>query len=434
MNIADVEKYINDIPKFAGKHALAETKLLCDELTGGADWQPRIIHVAGTNGKGSVCAFMRSALTKAGYSVGFFTSPHLVNIRERICIDYEMISESDFVSAFTHVQIAVSEVAAALKQTDHPVSADALHPSYFEYLFLMAMWYFSVKKPDVIILEVGLGGRLDATNIISQPSLCVITEIGLDHMQYLGNTIAEIAGEKAGIIKPGVPVVYADRKNESTGVIQKRAEELQAPSYPVYVGDIAETVDERGISFAYDSVQISVSSKSVYQKENAALAYEALLKLSDERLTKDIILAGIKESSWTGRMQEILPNVYVDGAHNTDGIEAFLKSVLNISVEKSGTRSLLFGVVADKQYEEMIGNIAASGLFDKVYVCILETNRSVNMDELQAVWGRYPQMSCQFYDNVTDAFATARSEQTDDTVLFAVGSLYLVGQILSLVV
>ncbi len=181
---AKATQYIDDIPRFAGKNTVEDTGRLLSLLVGN-DMQSRIVHVAGTNGKGSVCAYLRSILMESGRSVGMFISPHLETMRERISINGEWISEEEFGHVFDKVKAGIGE---AEKQ-------GLSHPSFFEYLFLMAMYYFYEKKPDIIILETGLGGRLDATNCIRKPAVCIITEIGYDHMQYLGDTLEEIATE-----------------------------------------------------------------------------------------------------------------------------------------------------------------------------------------------------------------------------------------------
>ena len=176
------EQYINEIPRFAGKNTVEDTSRLL--AIAGCDRLPfPVIHVAGTNGKGSVCACLASILKESGRRVGIFTSPHLVDIRERIRIDDEMISKDRFAEVFQDVQVL----------TEEGKKEGLSHPSFFEYLFLMAMIYFRDEKPDAVILETGLGGRLDATNSVKHPALCVITEIGFDHMQYLGNTLEAIA-------------------------------------------------------------------------------------------------------------------------------------------------------------------------------------------------------------------------------------------------
>ena len=201
MNYKEIVDYIEEIPKFTSKNPLDHTKELLKRL-GNPQNTMKVIHVAGTNGKGSVCAYLDSMLRNGGYHVGLFTSPHLVKINERFKIDGVMVTDEEFIKAFETVR----EIILQAQQ-------DGLdHPSYFETLFLMCMVIFQKKQVDYVVLETGLGGRLDATNTVDRPLACIITSISKDHVEYLGNTIAEIAGEKAGIIKPGVPVIY-DGKN-----------------------------------------------------------------------------------------------------------------------------------------------------------------------------------------------------------------------------
>ena len=189
MNYREIVDYIEEIPKFTSK---------------------KVIHVAGTNGKGSVCAYLDSMLRAGGYKVGLFTSPHLVKINERFKINGEMISDERFVKAFEEVQKIIKKA-----------QEDGLdHPSYFETLFLMGMVVFKEANVDYVVLETGLGGRLDATNTVDHPLACIITSISLDHVEYLGDTIGKIAGEKAGIIKPQVPVIYDGHQPEASEVIE----------------------------------------------------------------------------------------------------------------------------------------------------------------------------------------------------------------------
>ena len=201
MNYKEIVDYIEEIPKFTSKNPLEHTKNLLARL-GNPQNDRKVIHVAGTNGKGSVCAYLDSMLRTGGYHVGLFTSPHLVKINERFKIDGVMVSDEQFVKAFEKVRTIIKEA-----------QADGLdHPSYFETLFLMCMVIFQEAQVEYVVLETGLGGRLDATNTVDKPLACIITSISKDHVEYLGDTITQIAGEKAGIIKPGVPVIY-DGKN-----------------------------------------------------------------------------------------------------------------------------------------------------------------------------------------------------------------------------
>lgn len=421
-------EYILDIPKFAGKHTLADTKEMLGRLTG-SRIESKIIHVAGTNGKGSVCAYLQSILRTAGFHVGMFISPHLETMRERILYDGEMIPQESFVKAFELVR----------EESDRQKEK---HPSFFEFLFLMGMCYFKEKEPDYIILETGLGGRLDATNCIAKPKLCVITEIGFDHMQYLGNTIVEIAGEKAGIIKSGTPVVYLDKRKETSRVIEQTAEVLETPAIAVKKSQIGRPVmRKKSIDFSFSNGyyrydNLILQTTAAYQTENASVALVAARSLKEERIDDEAVRKGLYDAFWPGRMEEILPRVFLDGAHNEDGIEAFLTSVSAVNTEQekaAGKRLLLFGVVADKQYDKMIGRIAASQLFSHIAVTVLASDRSASIDKLKVAWAQYKTADCSFHESAEEAFHYIQSIQKEADTIYIAGSLYLVGQIKTLV-
>ena len=431
----EAENYILDIPKFAGKHTLEDTGLLLAEITGG-EYKSRIIHVAGTNGKGSVCTYLRSVLTAIGYRVGVFTSPHLTTVRERICMGEQMISETDFVAAFEKVRAVVRDVQERTGQkemTGEGIPADNMHPSFFEFLFLMAMVYFKEKEPDYIILETGLGGRLDATNAIPRKEVSVITRIGLDHTEYLGETLEEIAAEKAGIMKEGTPVVYWQTAKNVSQVFAKRAERLQIPAYPVSKEDYTflnfnnKSIDFSYRSIYYDNIRLCLHTIAHYQMENAALAMRVLEVLfGKEGIAPEAMQKGLKEAFWAGRMEEIRPEVFVDGAHNGDGIRAFLETVSKDGCE--GSRHLLFGVVQDKDFCCMIEEIADSGLFTDISVVKLKSARTADMKQLRDTFLRTGQdIVC--YETVREALETLLSKKQEKERLYIAGSLYLVGEI-----
>ena len=430
---SSIEQYILEIPKFAGKHTLEDTRMLFDGLVKGR-LDSKVIHIAGTNGKGSVCAYLRAILMKSGCSVGVFTSPHLEVMRERICLGEEMISEEDFTDAFCRVKKAWE---AFTKEADEE-ERKRLHPSFFEYLFLMAMVYFKEKAPDYIILETGMGGRLDATNIFDRPSVCVITEIGYDHMQYLGNTIEEIAAEKAGIIKPGIPLVFAHKRPEVTEILLKYAKKRKSQAYPIGKDNILNVnISNKTIDFSFHSGyykydSLSLHTRAVYQTENSALAVVAaeLLGKEDDRISKESIKEGLKSAYWPGRMEEILPGVFLDGAHNEDGIEAFLQTVSQDNCK--GQRFLLFGVVADKQYEGMIKQIVDAEVFDEVAVAPLESDRSASIDRLREAWAQY-KVPCSFHRNAEEAYHHLAKNVKEADVIYIAGSLYLIGQMKTLI-
>ena len=419
---AKATQYIDDIPRFAGKNTVEDTGRLLSLLVGN-DMQSRIVHVAGTNGKGSVCAYLRSILMESGRSVGMFISPHLETMRERISINGEWISEEEFGHVFDKVKAGIGE---AEKQ-------GLSHPSFFEYLFLMAMYYFYEKKPDIIILETGLGGRLDATNCIRKPAVCIITEIGYDHMQYLGDTLEEIATEKAGIMKDKVPVVFQNKRPETTKILEKYAKKLECPTIMLRKEQILNfNRDNKTIDFSlhtgyYKYVSLTLHTAARYQAENASLAVLAAEALKDSKITPDTVKRGLWAASWPGRMEEILPGIFLDGAHNEDGIEAFLDTVREDGCV--GKRLLLFGVVADKRYGKMIRMIADSCLFSQVMVTGLETDRSASIDRLKETWKQCGGISCRFYEDAQEAYRDLLfSKEAEDTA-YVVGSLYLIGQI-----
>ena len=421
----EVTYYIEDIPRFAGKNTVEDTAKLLSLLVG-EQLQSKIIHVAGTNGKGSVCAYLRSILMESGRSVGMFISPHLECIRERISVDKELISEEDFVEVFEQVKVAV-EGAAELGLG---------HPSFFEYLFLMAMLYFKEKQPDYIILETGLGGRLDATNSIKAPAVCVITEIGYDHMQYLGENLEQIAAEKAGIMKTGTPVVFLDKRQEVTRILTENAENRNCLAYMLTKDQILNVnIDNKTIDFSlhtgyYNYISLSLSTTALYQTENASLAVMAAELLEDEGITPATVKSGLAAAFWPGRMEEVLPGVYLDGAHNEDGIEAFLNTAARDDC--IGRRLLLFGVVTDKCYEKMIQMIADSGLFAEAVVTVLETDRSASIDKLKEIWERCEGMKHSFYEDAQEAYHYLLSAKRAEDTAYVVGSLYLIGQIKAL--
>ncbi|NBJ92962.1 bifunctional folylpolyglutamate synthase/dihydrofolate synthase [Parablautia muri] len=418
---SETEQYILEIPGFAGKHTLEETKKLLRKAVG--DKIPgKVIHIAGTNGKGSVCAYLSSILLESGLSVGMFLSPHLETMRERICIGNEMISEEEFVDVFCRIKEIVDE--------DN-------HPSFFEFLFLMAMAYFKEKEPDYIILETGMGGRLDATNAIEKPALCIITEIGYDHMQYLGNTIEAITAEKAGIIKAGVPVIFFDKRQKCTEILTQYVKKARSSAFFIGNNNILDVnINNKSIDFSletgyYNYVSLSLNTTAPYQTENAALAVCAAERLENTKVTPQSIEKGLWAMYWPGRMEEVLPGIYLDGAHNEDGIEAFLHAVRCDSCQ--GKRLLLFGVVADKRYEAMAFQIAESQLFGEVALTCLETDRSASIDRLKTVWKQYGSLHCSFHESAKEAYRQLISCKEAEDVIYIAGSLYLVGQMKSLI-
>ena len=414
--------YIEEIPKFTTKNKLEHTRKCLDRL-GSPDRNRKIIHVAGTNGKGSVCAFLSSMLEEGGYRCGLFTSPHLVKINERFQINEVMVSDQGFLEAFLKVKALADELVA---EGDY-------HPTYFEFLFLMGMLIFDKKNVDYLILETGLGGKLDATNSILHPLACVITSISLDHVEYLGDTVEKIAVEKAGIIKAGVPVIFDGNVKEAAEVLRNRAEELGCPWYEMK-GENQEIREytPAGIRFSsksevYGETELFVPFIAKYQMMNAALALETMgaLKKSHE-LEKETLIRGIAHTKWQGRMETILPGVIVDGAHNEDGIARFVETVQYFQEEYPIT--LLFTTVSDKDFTDMIGRICKGLKFSHVVTTEIWGSRKQSAAELAELFQENGCSDVFVETNVEEAFEKAYALKGEG-LMFAVGSLYLVGEI-----
>ena len=424
----EAERYINSIPRFTGKNSMEDTVRFLEHL-GSPAQHCRIIHVAGTNGKGSVCAYLCSVFREAGISAGMFISPHLVSMRERLVADGVIATEEEFLQAFTAVREKLSALPPELVQ-------ESYHPSFFEFLFFMAMVFFEKKGVEYVVLETGLGGRLDATNSVQRKDMCVITSIGYDHTEYLGETLWEIAGEKAGILRPGVPVVYSAGQKEAARRIEECAAGVGAETVPLPEHAIKEIkIQHKTIDFSlhlnyYDYIGFTVSMPAVYQAENAALAVTALVRLGDGRITVPVMQEGIRKTAWEGRMEEILPSVYLDGAHNIDGIRAFLETVRLHPCK--GKRKLLYSVVRDKKYQAVTEAVALSGLFHEIGVVALKDERALPLTILEDSYRQYTGFICRAYDDLDSAFRELVQEKDDEDMVYIVGSLYLAGEIKAL--
>lgn len=420
--------YLDGMPRFTVKKDHRDLRWFLKEL-GNPEENLRIIHVAGTNGKGSVCAYMKSILEAAGHRTAMFTSPHLVDMRERFIIGGEMISQEAFLQAFL-------KVAKELEKDN----CAGFTLNFYEYLFCMALLNFAKERPEYCIIETGLGGRLDATNYVDNKLLTVITRISLDHVQYLGDTTAKIAAEKAGILRPGVPVVYLDGDADATEVICRKASELGAPQIPVSKKDYAfrgfrkKSIDFSLRSEYYDYISLTLHTIAGYQMENAALAVRAIEVLAhsgkaqmSEPPAAEEIRRGVGNCNWPGRMEEVLPEVYVDGAHNDDGIRAFLDTVKEDGC--TGGRRLLFGVASDKDCRHMIQRVITSGLFDHIAFTHMRTARSISPEELGELLSAYPGQTYTMYTEADTAFREQLAGKRPGERLYIAGSLYLVGEI-----
>ena len=419
----EAAEYIEEIPKFTKKHTLEHTKTFLKRL-GNPAADRKIVHVAGTNGKGSVCAYLQAILMAEGKRTGFFTSPHLVSVNERIRVDNIQIDNETFLKVFRKV----------LKIVRQMVEDGIEHPSYFEFLFGMGMTAFAETDVEYIILETGLGGRLDATNAIDNPALAIITSISLDHTAILGDTIEKIAGEKAGIIKPGVPVFFDGSSKKAAEVIKAKASELGVSCREVTKNAYEiQKVHRKYIAFsrrsAYDKdVIFQVPMCGCYQAMNAELALEASeYLLAGEEIHMDRWKEALAELHWEGRMERVGAHITVDGAHNPGAMEAFVESVKALDESERGEMVLLFSAVSDKKYDQMIEYLCEN-LDVKAYVVTqIEDERGVPAEELADVFRRYTDRPVYCKERLEDAVRTAMNERGETGEIYCLGSLYLVG-------
>lgn len=430
MKYEEVVRYIEDIPKFTKKHMLLHTREFMRRL-GNPCQGRKVLHVAGTNGKGSVCAYMQAILLFEGKRVGFFTSPHLVKLNERIRINGKDIDDDTFCRIFAKVR----QVAEELEKEGLE------HPSYFEFLYGMGMLAFEENDAEYIVLETGLGGRLDATNSFEHPFLSMITSIGLDHTEILGDTIEKIAGEKAGIIKKGVPVFFDGSDERSSRVIEETAENVEAPWYKMEKDALKiQEITDKHIAFSildeYDNNTVwQVASTGIYQVMNAALAIRAMRYTFGDKaeICKwQKVVASVK---WQGRMEEVLPGVIFDGAHNLAAIREFTKSIrLQREVEgEIHPLIILFSAVADKDYSHMIELLCRESKADAYVIAKVDNKRGAQTDTLAALFRKYTDRPVYREDTLADAFTRALNEKGSEGKLYCLGSLYLVGELKELI-
>ncbi|MFI3176102.1 MAG: Mur ligase family protein [Eubacteriales bacterium] len=415
MTYEEMEAYLFAIPRFTKKHTQREMNETLVSL-GVREESFRIIHIAGTNGKGSVCAYLQGILLQAGISVGMFTSPHLIHMRERFLVNGEMVAREKVLAAFYHVMEVVEEASP---------------PSFFEMMFYLAMVLYQEEKVAVIILETGLGGRLDVTNCIKTPLLTAITRIGLDHTEYLGNTIEEVTLEKAGIIKEGIPVVYLDANQSSSTIIRQIATRKMAPHIAVSCENEQnyrfhhKKIDFSYVSSYYNISTVSISSIALYQVENVAIVLGIVDQIGEElQITNEAILKGIEATKWEGRMEEIVESIYLDGAHNVDGIRAFLQTVGAMNEVDS---VLVFACACDKNYEDMIQEIAISELFGQVIITKVHSDRGADGTILETTFRRYGVSQVENVPDYEQLWLQCKNLQEQGKTIFIAGSLYLVG-------
>lgn len=355
----------------------------------------KVVHVAGTNGKGSVCAFTDKILRDAGVKVGLFTSPHLISFRERIQVSGEMIPES--------------EVAALLTEIRKKISDWDPHPTFFEICLALALQHFKNRGCETVILETGMGGRLDATNAI-KAEVSVITHISVDHSQWLGETIREIAAEKAGIIKPETPVIVADLHPDARDVVGRKALTMRVPYIEAH-----PLPDDWPLGLA-----------GPHQGGNAALAVEAACRVEQDRLTQEGIRESLATTTWPGRFQ-IIDNRYIlDGAHNAAGAEALATAWKNRYGEENA--ALVFGVAQGKDVNSMLNSLKQ--IASRILFVPIKSERRMPPEEMQSMLesSDAPIPPSQCFPDIDQAWETLSKQEGK---ILVAGSLFLVGEALS---
>lgn len=422
MNYTEAVDYIETIPKFTVKHPPEHTRELLSRL-GNPQEGIKIIHVAGTNGKGSVCAYLNAMLLAGGKKTGLFTSPHLVRINERFQINGEDVSDEQFLDAFLKVEKAAKEYEAEGEG----------HPSYFETLFLMGMLIFKEAGVEYLVMETGLGGRLDATNVVEKPLACIITSISRDHTEYLGDTLEAIAGEKAGIIKAGVPVIYDASQPGPASVIAAKAKEMGSPAWPMEPSFYEmKTQSREGITFTFaylggEKAELAIPYVAKYQMMNASLAFYTMHILQDVHdIPKNVLAEGLSKIKWPCRMEMAAPGVIIDGAHNEDGIAQFVSTAGYFAKENEIT--ILFTAVADKHYHEMIGEICEGIHPSHVVATQIDGSRVVPAEVLAEDFRKAGCTDVCVESEIGAAYEKAL-EKKGSGMLFCVGSLYLAGEL-----
>lgn len=433
MNYEEALAYIHNVAWMGKKPGLHRMNYLLGKM-GNPHKELKFVHVAGTNGKGSTCSMIASVLREAGYKTGMFTSPYIHVFNERIQVNGKMISDEDLIEIVEFVKGFVEEMDE--------------NPTVFEMITLIGMEYFRRQKCDIVVLEVGIGGLLDSTNIIDTPEAAVITSIGFDHTGMLGSTIEEIAEQKAGIIKEDTDVIFQGKDERALEVVKKVCEKTHSRLYcPEYDKLAEKKYDLTGQIFDYkDYKNVRIPLSGLYQLENAVIAITALEVLAKKgyAITREHILTGLSKATWIGRFQIIgtEPVIIVDGSHNPPGIEATVESLRKHFTNKKII--FIMGVMADKELDKMAEAILP--LAKEILAVSPGNPRAMKAEDLAGflkqkavrMEGFAGKADGVLKDFKAEAFSTVgaaceeavkRAEKND--VICVLGSLYLVDEAMS---
>ncbi|MDU4325507.1 bifunctional folylpolyglutamate synthase/dihydrofolate synthase [Clostridium disporicum] len=420
MRYEEAMKYITEVGNFGSNYGLERTHKLLEYL-GNPEKELKFIHIAGTNGKGSTTSMITEILMGSGYKVGMYTSPFIEEFEERIQINRNNIPKETLAALMDEVKLSVDKV----------IEDGYNHPTEFEIITVLMLLYFKRENIDFGVIEVGLGGTLDSTNVIT-PILQVITSISFDHTNLLGNTLEEIAREKAGIIKKGIPTVIYPQQEEALNVIKNKCFEMDSELYIASSDNLKfESVvnDDKPYQLLKynDEIDILLPLLGEHQIINLSVAMKTIEVLNNRNITDisiDNITKSIKSVIWKGRLEVLSNNPYVviDGAHNIQGIQTLSKNIKKYF--EYDNLYLILGILADKDVEEMIKVITP--MAKKVYAVTPNSIRAELAEDLKKEIIKYNE-NCQAYDDYKEAYLTALNDADENDLILASGSLYMVG-------
>ena len=403
----EVEKWLHSRIGLNFRSGLGRMQRAVD-LLGNSEQTYPFIHVTGTNGKGSTIAFMRELFARHGKKVGTFTSPHIVSIHDRICINGEPISDEDFIRLADQVKAMEQRLLETHDQL-----------SFFELLTLIALLYFKEQKVDLVLLEVGIGGLLDTTNVVTG-EIAIITSIGLDHQETLGDSLTAIAEQKAGIFKPGKSAVIADLAPEAQLVCQKTATNLGVSLYQSNK-DFSFQNGNFSSSLA-DFHHLILGLEGAYQEENAALALQAFLLFMvqrNEKVDQEAVRAALQATKWAGRLEAVTEHIYLDGAHNLPALERLVEFIQE-KIQQGYQPQILFGALKRKDYSGMLAYLTEHLSDIALYVTSFDYQGSLEEQD----FGDYTSIAS--YRDFIDNFEASAQEKD---LLFVTGSLYFISEV-----
>lgn len=422
MNYEEAMEYIQNTAKFGMNFGLSRTEKIL-ELLGNPHKKLKLVHIAGTNGKGSTTAMLSQILIEGGYKTGMFTSPYLEEFEERIQINNKNIPKERLCEVIEKVKHAIDEV----------ISLGFEHPTEFEIITCAMFLYFYEENIDIGVIEVGLGGRLDSTNVIN-PILTIITSISYDHINILGNSLSEIASEKAGILKENSHLILYPQQEEARKVLLKKAKEKNITVIEIAndCGDFIEVIEKEENIYQKIAIRsrknynLSLALLGKHQILNAAVAISAAEVLIDfdYKINEQSIKDAFENVRWKGRLEIMRkkPLIVIDGAHNLGGIESLIESVKTYF--KYNELKLILGILSDKEVYKMVEKI--STIANRIYTVTPNSERAEIATELKKIVSKYNE-NVESYIDYSEALKTALKDAREDDLILISGSLYMIG-------